>query len=273
LTILDNLKRRALELSRKYTNEYFFIRGLWRFDLLFQPSLHERIFSYTVILAQCVGQGCCYTYENPVLDRELIGKDAREIVPKYKSLEIAILDAMYSTFEKNPTTRFVLDGSSIQKSVKRTEIVVEQVLKALKQKKCIEKRPRIVNVGAVGNFIRELRKSNTEVFATDCDPMMIGKEIHGVTVENSDKTMDFVEESDLALITGMTLSTGTLDQILKVANKYGTTVVMFAETGANFAEEYCKYGIDVVISEPFPFYIFQGRSIIDIYARKNEKKS
>jgi hypothetical protein len=43
---------------------------------------------------------------------------------------------------------------------------------------------------------------------------------------------------------------------------------MFAETGANFAREYCNYGIDLVVSEPFPFYmVSNGESLIDIYRR------
>jgi hypothetical protein len=43
---------------------------------------------------------------------------------------------------------------------------------------------------------------------------------------------------------------------------------MFAETGANFGEEYCRtIGVDVVVSEPFPFYIFQGVTRIEIYRR------
>lgn len=267
MTILDNLQRTALEVSKSYPDDCFIVRGLWRFDLLFCPNPHERTFSYTVVLAQCVGQGCCYTHENPVLDRELIGKDAREIVSKYTSIKIAVLDAVYSTFKKNPTSRFILDGSSIEKSAKRTKIVIEQVLDKLRHRKNVRRKPTVVNVGVVGNFIRELKKRNVEAFATDFDPTIVGEKLHGVTVDSGHKTIELVEKCDLALITGMTLSTETLDQILQTAKKHETMLIMFAETGANFAEEYCKYGVDVVISEPFPFYIFQGRSIIDVYKR------
>jgi hypothetical protein len=52
------------------------------------------------------------------------------------------------------------------------------------------------------------------------------------------------------------------------AQKAGTKLLLFAETGANFGEEYCRsIGVDAVVSEPFPFYIFQGVSTIEVYRR------
>jgi hypothetical protein len=41
---------------------------------------------------------------------------------------------------------------------------------------------------------------------------------------------------------------------------------MFAETGAWLGREYCRsFGIDAVISEPFPFYIFEGTSTLRVH--------
>jgi uncharacterized protein (DUF4213/DUF364 family) len=267
--IWEILKKTAFEKSKTFPDDYFVIRGLWHFKLLYRPNVYERIFSYTVILAQSIGQGCCYTEETPVLDINFIGQDAREISSQYKSVEIAALDAVYDVFEKKPARRFILDGSSASKTVKRSEIVIREVLNELKKKKDIkDKKPKVINVGAVGNFIKALKDKGIEVYATDRDNSLIGQKMHDVTIESGEKTIELIKECDLALITGMTLSTGTLDDILDTSKKHKTKLVMFAETGANFAEEYCKHGIDVVISEPFPFYIFKGRSIIDVYRRK-----
>lgn len=268
MSILTHLTKTALERSKVYPDNSFRLRGLWCFDLLFQPNMNERIFSYRVVLAQCVGQGCCYTEENPILDRKLIGRDARKVHSTHRSVDIAVLDAIYSTFDKNPHMHFSLEGPSTKKSVKRTAIVINQVMNELKNRKNHGEKPSVVNVGAVGNFIEGLKRMQVKVFATDRDPMLIGKTLGGVTVESSERTVELLEDCDVGLITGMTLSTGTLDEIIATALKHKTKLVMFAETGANFAEEYCKLGVDVVISEPFPFYIFQGKSIIDIYKRR-----
>jgi hypothetical protein len=64
----------------------------------------------------------------------------------------------------------------------------------------------------------------------------------------------------------MTLATDSLDLIISEARQAGTKLLIFAETGANFGEEYCRtLGVDTVVSEPFPFYIFQGLSTIEVY--------
>ena len=66
----------------------------------------------------------------------------------------------------------------------------------------------------------------------------------------------------------MTIATDSLELIVEEARKAGTKLLIFAETGAYFAEEYCRtIGVDAVVSEPFPFYIFQGASTIEVYRR------
>ncbi|MGD8628540.1 MAG: hypothetical protein PVH52_05625, partial [bacterium] len=68
--------------------------------------------------------------------------------------------------------------------------------------------------------------------------------------------------------TGMALTTDALGDIIDVCKQHDTRLVIFAETGAHFGEEYCRtLGVDSVVSEPFPFYIFQGMSRIEIYRR------
>jgi len=271
MDIIKELRETALKKSMKYPDSSFIIRGLWRTDLLFRPNVNERTFDYTYILAQTTGQGCCYCEEgkSPILDKTLMGKDARKVKPKDIYTEIAILDAVYSVFEKNPVSSFTIEGSSIDKANQRTRIVIDEVKKELE--KCGSKIKKVVNVGAVGNFIKELRQRDIELFATDFHSNLIGKTLHGVRIEHGNKTLEYVKKSDVALVTGMVLATGTLGDIIEVAKNQGSKLVMFCETGANFAEEYCKYGVDVVISEPFPFYIFQGASTIEIFRPHNQR--
>jgi hypothetical protein len=42
---------------------------------------------------------------------------------------------------------------------------------------------------------------------------------------------------------------------------------MFAETGSNLGDFYVKNGVDCVIGEPFPFYIFQGKNTLNIFRK------
>jgi NADH/NAD ratio-sensing transcriptional regulator Rex len=108
------------------------------------------------------------------------------------------------------------------------------------------------------------------VFATDLDDRLVGQTLHGVKVEHGAKTYSFVEDVDVAIITGMTLTTDSITDIMDTAKRCGTRVLMFAETGANMGEEYTsgEVGVDICVSEPFPFYIFQGLTTIEVYRAK-----
>lgn len=263
--VLTKLEEKAKRKTKDLSQEETVIRGLFSFDLLFKPSPKERTFSYTVITAECLAQGSCYTYEDVDLDKELMGKDAREVEPKYRSVKIAILDALYGGIERNISQTYYLRGSAKEKAVPRAEIVCHEVARlfdSLKGKK-------VVNVGVVGEFLPclLLRQRGVEVFLTDMDPNLLGGTIHGMEVEGPDKTLPRVKESDVAIVTGMTLATNTLGEIIEASRENNTKIVMFAETGANFGEALCHLGVDTVVGEPFPFYIFHGESRIDVYRK------
>lgn len=263
MDVLKHLEQTAKRKAKNLSKDEALIRGLFQFDLLFKPSPKERTFSYKVVTAECLAQGSCYTYEDVRLNKALMGKDAREVEPEYRSVKIAILDALYGGMNRNITHSFYLGGTAKQKAFPRAEIVFFEacrLLDSLTGKK-------IVNVGVVGEFVPPFKKKGAELYLTDMDPTLVGETIHGVLVEGKDQTIPRVRESDVAIVTGMTVSTNTLGEILAVAREHDTKIIMFAETGANFGEELCRLGVDVVVGEPFPFYIFQGESRIDIYRR------
>jgi hypothetical protein len=155
----------------------------------------------------------------------------------------------------------------------------------------------VLNVGVVGSILSILvsQKSlrlppdiDVRITASDLYEGVVGTQVHGVTVEHgthgtygfagSDgaripmgvRTLELIADADMAIVTGMTLTNGTLDAILETAIKNKTALVIFAETGAHFATEYCNLGVDVVVSEPFPFYLTcDGPTRIDVYRRNS----
>ena len=121
-------------------------------------------------------------------------------------------------------------------------------------------------VGAVGNILSGLSTIPGEIKATDLDPALIGLKLGGVLVEDGNtKTLELIAQSDIALITGMTLATRTLDGIIETAKANGTLMVMFNQTGSNFSQEFIRMGIHSVVSESYPFYMFSGSTIVRIY--------
>lgn len=265
---LEELRGIGIEKSKRLPDENFIVRGLWRTDLLFRPNPAERTFNYTYLLVQTVGEGACYCSTIPGLTEGfyLIGKDVRKVAFKYRCFEVASVDALFSAFEKHPDESFAMTGSSKEKALWRSRIVVDEVLRLLDSQAA--SGAKVVNVGVIGNIIRMLTAQGIEVIGTDEDPVLVGAEIAGVPIYGEERTVELVEECDVAVITGMIISTDTMEEILEAARRAGTKLVMFCETGANLCEEYVKLGVDSAIAEPFPFYIFAGTTRIDVYRRK-----
>jgi hypothetical protein len=264
---LEQLRQKGIERSRDYPDEAFRIRGLWRTDLLFRPNPRERTFNYTYLLVQTVGEGACYCSRIPPIEdgQDLLGKDAREVETAFRCFRVATVDAMFSAFEKRPNETKTMTGSSAEKAIWRSRIVVDEVMRLLENMGGGARR--VVNVGVIGNIVRTLKDLELDVVGTDGDPKLVGCEIDGVQIHGTERTLEFVEEYDVAVMTGMIISTNTMEDIFEAARRGGTRLVMFCETGANLCEEYVKLGVDTAIAEPFPFYIFGGTTRIDIYRR------
>lgn len=264
---LEELRGIGIEKSRGLPDEMFVVRGLWRCDLLFQPNPAERTFNYTYLLVQTVGEGACYCSTVPALSEGfyLLGQDARTAEFKYRCFEVATIDALFSAFEKHPAESKTMTGSSKEKALWRSGIVVDEVMRLLGPKAA--ERARVVNVGVIGNIVRMLVDRGVEVLATDEDPALVGAEIEGVPIYGEERTAELVEECDVAVMTGMIISTETMEDIFEAARRGGTKLVMFCETGGNFCEEYIRLGADAAVAEPYPFYIFGGTTRIDIYRK------
>jgi hypothetical protein len=268
LGFIDDLKSIGIEKSRGMPDDEFRIRGLWRTDLLFRPNPTERTFNYTFLIIQTVGEGACYCSTIPALTEGfyLMGADARTVPHKYRCFEVAALDALFSAFEKHPDETKMMVGSSAEKALWRSGIVVDEAMRQLEILGV--ERGRVVNVGVIGNIVKMLTDRGIEVIGTDEDPALVGAEIDGVPVYDEDRTVELVEECDVAVMTGMIISTDTMEDIFAAARRGGTKLVMFCETGANLCEEYVELGVDSAIAEPFPFYIFGGTTRIDVYRKK-----
>jgi putative heavy-metal chelation protein len=265
--LLEYLRQNMRERSQSYPDDDFIIRGLWNMQGAFRLNEHERTFAIPILLAQTQGLGFCSCLaDGHVSLTDFIGKDARLIEHVSRPVEIALLDAIFASFPATPQSTVVLNGSIHEKAVQRAKLVVNEVLEQIHR--VDNHKPRVVNVGAVGNFIRELLQAGLCVKATDLEPTLIGTSLHGVQVQGGESTLPFIAESDVALVTGMTLMTNTLQDIINTAKQSGTKLVMFTLTGAHFAEVYCNaFGIDAVVSEPFPFYSFPGSSLLQVYRK------
>lgn len=268
--ILDGI-RKSIKNSN-ISEEELIIRGLWSVDCLFKPNVKERTFNYKFIVAQTIGQGCAYSmvtdYDVKYLE-SLMGKNYLDLKLEDTALEVAILDAIYSTLQREPDRVVELNGNSVDKAEDRAKVVAEEVIRLIDNKKLKNDKPLILNVGVVGNIIKELIDKDIDVIGADFDSEVVGKKLFGkAEIVYGDRTLEMVKKCDVAVITGMTLTTSTLDEIIDTAKEHNTKLVMFAETGSNLGDFYVQNGVDCVVGEPFPFYIFQGKNTINIFRKR-----
>jgi hypothetical protein len=264
--LIEEIRKKAQELLRQ---EDIFIKGIWSVDCLFNPDNKERVFDFKFLVIKSAGQGSAYSIRknyDPSYLKSFMGRNIREICFDDIAFEVAVYDSIFDKYQdKEYHAHYKLCGSSVEKAVARAQIICsecEDLLKGVKD-------PKIVNVGVVTNVIKLLRDKGYDVSGTDYDSEIVGTEIYkDVHVYSGDMTYDMVGKSDLAVVTGMTLTTDSADEILRIAAENGTKVVIFAETASNLGDFFIAAGADSFISEPFPFYIFDGDTNIFIKRKK-----
>ena len=197
---------------------------------------------------------------------EIIGKNYFDIHGELeREIEIAILGSIFNDcYQLIPESTYSLLFPA--KSVDRAQIVVTQIEELVRQQKNVSKKYDVVNVGIIGLFLKLLSEKHYNVIGTDFDRNIIDTTFYDVvSIVDGKHTLDYIAQAKVAAITGMTLTTNTIDDIIKCAQKYNTKLLVFAETGFNLSKYYLQEGVDVVVCEHFPFYIFDGESIIEIY--------
>lgn len=247
------------------------VRGLWETVCLFKPSPTERMFKYKFLVAQNIGQGAAYTDISQEFDDIdlYIGKHFFDMDFNccHAITELAIMDAIFSTRAKSKFDKIQLSGNSIEKSGLRAKIIADEVTKLLGDRK-----GTVVNIGVVLNIMKAVHEQGHTVYGSDFDQELIGKKYFDGKSEvfSAEENGRLIEMADVIVITGMTIATRTFDELLGKAKAHGTKVIVFAETASNLYDFMLERGVDVVVSEPFPFYIFQGETTIKIVRKADQ---
>lgn len=243
------------------------IVGVWSVDCLFNPAKNGRVFKYKFLLVQTEkGLGCSYSenYEYDVSYLEsLIGKDCLLYKIEDYALQVAAIDSVMSYYNgplySNEVKR--IEGTANEKLNSRTTIIIEEakrIVGDLRGKK-------VLNIGVVGDIIRGFLCEGCLVSGTDFDEEIIGKKLFDkAEIYNGSRTIEILKSVDLAVVTGMTIVTKTIERIIEICKRNKIKLIVFAETGANMGQYFVEKGVDVYIGEEYPFYIFNGSSIIRI---------
>lgn len=249
------------------------IRGLWDTTCLYNPA-GERFFNFDFLIAKTLDEGCAYLTKKPARQilEEVIGCNYFDVCDKLdKETEIAVLDSIFgAVYQIKPQFTYLLNGSSLSKAMDRAQIVVKEIEELIRLYQGPSKKYDVVNVGVIGLFLKLLSKKHYKIVGTDFDENIVDTIFYDVVnIVDGKNTLDCIAQAKVAAVTGMTLTTNTLDDIINCAKAHKTKLLVFAETGFNLARYYLREGVDIVVCEPFPFYIFDGETSIKVY--KNEE--
>lgn len=257
--------------SRHIDAPSLIVRGAWRTQYALKLTDNDFPVLREFLLIQTDGFGSCHydpAQGTPLLT-ECVGRNALTLMEYPLPYKIAALDSVATGLWPPSNREYKLTGKNSDKVENRSHIICSEA------KRTAPDIPfkggdkvRVTVVGALGSLIKTLvAESRFIVEATDCDLQVVGRNYHGVIIEDGSKTVEKVAGADVAIVTGMTLANGTINDILAVDASRRARVIMYMQTAANLVQPFLAAGITTVVSEPYPFYFMgSGESVVRVYS-------
>ncbi|GGK73683.1 hypothetical protein [Mangrovihabitans endophyticus] len=274
MSLIDSIWSTAEGLLSDEESQELVITGAWRTVLWLRPSRREITFKAEYLVITIEYQGCSFVAQD-ILDKDLqwlVGKHYSVARQASLPVRIAVADALCAHPSRSitPDAEELLDGSPEEKALWRARIVARETAAALRSAQPISNRDdgSVALVGVSALIADELLHLSRRVEAFDLyRPLVNSRLRNGILIRHGSKLLESLHTFSAVVVTGMALSTNTLQQILINAGAARVPVVVYAQTGANIAPWYVRWGAQTVIAEPLPFYNFQGLSSIRIYRR------
>ena len=76
-------------------------------------------------------------------------------------------------------------------------------------------------------------------------PDVVGQTLGGVQVlDGTAANARLMKDADLAIVTGISLTNGTMPELMSLAKTHNTSTMVWAITGKNFGHYYTDHGVD-----------------------------
>ena len=275
---VDAAEQWALHRAEARTADPFRLLALWSVSFLVQADPGERKTRYTMRIAQGEGYGRSGGL-GPGLadpDPDLVGQDTRRILRdrlwKDEADRAAIADLVIGQVSRPADEQIVLDETLRGKYTARAEIFADEAIRVLKGRGAEPRkgnRRRVLVVGATAGILHALLARGLDVCATDLASDVVGRTLGGVQVlDGRVANARLMKDADLAIVTGISLTNGTMPELMSLAKIHNTSTMIWAVTGKNFGHYYTDHGVDSVISDPSPFLLLPGPATIAIWRRQ-----
>jgi hypothetical protein len=273
---IEAAEKWALKRAWELSPESFRLTAYFHIDYIVQQVPQERKTRYIARMAQSnenYGLAFGLAPALPDLHPDFVGKDVRQILKdrlcRDRIDRTAFVDLLMGHLPQSANKYVTLKGAERDKYFERAQIFAEEAEKIIQRKGIKGNDARALVIGASEGIISALTNRGFEVSATDLSPVIVGTLLGGVKVCNGRfANASLMKKADLAIITGMTLSNGTLLGLMKLAQQYNTSTMLWAITGKNFGQYYTEHGVDCVISDLAAFHRLLGPTRIGIWRRE-----
>ncbi|NOT27631.1 MAG: hypothetical protein HOP16_16210 [Acidobacteria bacterium] len=218
------------------------------------PGTHQKYRNYYLLFRVGASFGACCV-ERDQLDsavaEEMSGQSVGALLRDDRlPVRIAALDAYFAAVYPHAhavaASAFMLPrGTPADRAVARDDAIASLLP--------IEAGQRVGLIGVVNPLVAAIRRCGGTCLPCDFN---MGRTLDGQPVAKD--MMPILEEADLIIATGMTLSNGSFDQILTVVRRREIPLVMYAQTGSAIAARFVGQGVSALSAEPFPFSQFSA---------------
>ncbi len=268
----------ALHRAAALAPDPFRLLALWSVSFLVQVDPSERKTRYTMRIAQAEGYGRSGALGPglPDPDPDLVGQDTRRILKDQRWRDeadhAAIADLVIGQVSRPADEQIVLDDTLRGKYAARAKIFADEANQVLQRRDAEHRKanqPRVLVVGATAGILDALLRRGLDVCATDLSPDVVGQPLGGVQVlDGKTANAQLMKDADLTIVTGISLTNGTMPELMSLAKTHNTSTMIWAITGKNFGHYYTDHGVDSVISDPSPFLLLPGPATIAIWRRQ-----
>jgi hypothetical protein len=274
---IEAAEKWALERAQELPPEPFRLTAYYHVEYVVQMTPQERKTRYITRMAKSEEMdGLAYGLAPlvlPDLDSDFIGKDVRQILKdrlcRDRIDRTALVDLIMGHLSPAANKYVTLEGTVQDKYFNRARTIAEEAEKIIQRKGVKGNVARALVIGATAGTIGALRNQGFEVSTTDLSRSIVGTVLGGVKVCNGRfANASLMKKADIAIMTGMTLPNRTLPGLIKLAQQYSTSTMIWAITGKNFGRYYTEHGIDCVISDPTAFHLLPGSVSIGIWRRE-----
>jgi hypothetical protein len=210
---------------------------------------------YPIFIFLDGGYGFAYSdqpVDSEALQSALLNRDVREVLfSDRENLPIAVTaalcDGLYSLLRKPYVPTGYLSGTLEEKTERRARIALDGVPAG----------SQVLLLGPVLAFMKEAKKNGVTMIPFDLNESKIGTSIDGVTIERSDsleKLLEKYPQTTHVYVTGMSLVSNTIDEIIDTARKEDIHVTMFLETFGRCGKELVGRGVSRAFAEEYPFF-------------------